>query len=56
MHRAIDGGSPMSPVDFKKWQCPLSLFFLDFSVDFKIVQCHLHIHGETYKHIIGAYS
>ena len=20
------GGSPMSPVDFKKWQCPLSLF------------------------------
>ena len=24
---ALDGGSPMSPVDFKKWQCPLSLFF-----------------------------
>ena len=23
---ALDGGSPMSPVDFKKWQCPLSLF------------------------------
>ena len=26
----------MSPVDFKKRQCPLSLSFL---VDFKIVQC-----------------
>ena len=24
---ALDGGSPLSPVDFKKWQCPLSLFF-----------------------------
>ena len=24
---ALDGGSPMSPVHFKKWQCPLSLFF-----------------------------
>ena len=23
---ALDGGSPISPVDFKKWQCPLSLF------------------------------
>ena len=23
---ALDGGPPMSPVDFKKWQCPLSLF------------------------------
>ena len=22
----LDGGSPMSHVDFKKWQCPLSLF------------------------------
>ena len=22
------GSSPMSPVDFKKWQCPLSLFFV----------------------------
>ena len=32
----------MSPVDFKKWQCPLSLF-LDFPVDFKIVQCRLSI-------------
>ena len=21
------GGSPKSPVNFKKWQCPLSLFF-----------------------------
>ena len=24
---ALDGGSPMSPVDFKKWQCLLSLSF-----------------------------
>ena len=24
---ALDEGSPMSPIDFKKWQCPLSLFF-----------------------------
>ena len=23
---ALEGGPPMSPVDFKKWQCPLSLF------------------------------
>ena len=23
---ALDGGSPMSFVEFKKWQCPLSLF------------------------------
>ena len=22
----MGGGAPMSPVDFKKWQCPLSLF------------------------------
>ena len=22
----VDGGSPMSHVDFKKWPCPLSLF------------------------------
>ena len=27
----------MSPVDFKKWQCPLS-FSLNFPVDFKIAQ------------------
>ena len=30
----------MSPVDFKKWQCPLSLF-INFPVDFKVVQCRL---------------
>ena len=30
----------MLPVDFKKWQCPLSLF-LKFPVDFKVVQCRL---------------
>ena len=29
-HGALDEGSPMSPVDFKKWQCPLSLL-LTFS-------------------------
>ena len=23
---ALDGGSPMSLVEFKKWQCPLSSF------------------------------
>ena len=34
----------MSPVDFKKWQCPLSLFlFLDLPLDFEIVQCRLSI-------------
>ena len=27
MGGALDGGPPVSPVDFKKWQCPLSLFF-----------------------------
>ena len=32
----------MSPVDFKKWQCPLSLF-LDLAVNFDIVQCHLSV-------------
>ena len=46
---ALDGGSPMSPVDFKKWQCPLSLFlkcpcrFLNSpmsSVHFKKRPCH----------------
>ena len=26
---SLDAGSPMSPVDSKKWQCPLSLFFLN---------------------------
>ena len=32
----LDGGSPMSHVDFKKWQCsPVALF----PVDFEIVQC-----------------
>ena len=36
------GGGAMAPDDFKKWQCPLSLFFL-ISVDFKIVQCPLLI-------------
>ena len=25
---ALDGGSPMSHVEFKKWLCQLSLFFL----------------------------
>ena len=39
---ALDGGSPMSPVDFKKWQCPLSLL-LNFHVDFKKVPCPLSI-------------
>ena len=29
------GGSPMSPVDFKKWPCPV-LLILKFPVDFKI--------------------
>ena len=31
----------MSLVDLKIWQCPLSLFLLDFPVDFKIVHCRL---------------
>ena len=30
----------MLPVDFKKWQCPLSIF-LNVPVDFKEVQCRL---------------
>ena len=49
---ALDGGSPVSPVDFKKWQCPLSLFlkfpcrFLNSPmspVDFKKWQCPLSL-------------
>ena len=36
------GGSLMSLVVFKKWQCPLSLF-MKFPVDFKIVQCPLSL-------------
>ena len=40
---ALDGGSPMSPVDFKKWQCPLSLFLKNCPVDLKIVSCPLSI-------------
>ena len=31
------GESPMSAVDLKKWQCPLSLFFKKNPVDFEIV-------------------
>ena len=47
---ALDGGSPMSPVDFKIVPCPLSIlrkvnvpchYFLFLSVDFKRVQCRL---------------
>ena len=34
--------SPMSPVDFEKWQCSLSLFS-KVRVDFEIVQCRLSI-------------
>ena len=37
--------SPMSPVDFKKWQCPLlnlrKCHLLNVPVDFKVVQCRL---------------
>ena len=33
----------MSPVDLKKWQCPLSIFFINLPVDFEIVQCRLSI-------------
>ena len=32
----------MSPVDFKKWQCPLSLL-LNVAVDVKVPQCRLSI-------------
>ena len=37
---ALDGGSPMSHVDFKKWQCPL-LLFLQFpsQIEKKIAKC-----------------
>ena len=41
---ALDGrgwGSPMSLVDFRKWQCPLSLFSEDFPIDFEMVQCRM---------------
>ena len=36
------GAPPVSPVDFKKLQCPLSLF-LKFPCRFKMPQCHLSI-------------
>ena len=32
----------MSPVDFKKWQCPLSLM-LNVPVDFKVPHCRMSI-------------
>ena len=38
----LDGGSPMSHVNVKKWQCPLS-YFQNFPVNSKIVQCPLSI-------------
>ena len=49
---ALDGGSPMSPVDFKKWQCPMSLFKKKYRrfqnspmspVDFKKWQCPMSL-------------
>ena len=33
---ALGGVSPMSPIDFKKWQCPRH-YFLKFPVEFEIV-------------------
>ena len=32
----LDGGPQMSPVDFKKWQCPLVVIIDIFPFDLKI--------------------
>ena len=37
---ALDGGSPMSHVEFKKWLCQLSLIF-NFHVDLEMVSCRM---------------
>ena len=41
--RALDGGPLMSPVVFKKWQCPQSLLFKIFLSIFKVAQYRLSI-------------
>ena len=43
---------------FRKWQCPLSLFFLDFPVDFRIVECPLSIlrYGNVPSHYVSKFS
>ena len=35
---ALEGGSPMSRVDFKKWSCHMSLLFM-FYVASKMIAC-----------------
>ena len=32
LYGVLDGGSPMSHVDFKKWQCRMSLSLIFFNV------------------------
>ena len=41
---ALDGGSPMLHVDFKKWQCcPCHLFSPMSHVNFKKRLCHMSL-------------
>ena len=47
----MTGKGPISPVNFKKWQCSLSLFKKKLSVNFKIVQYHLPILRNTLCHV-----
>ena len=56
---ALHGGSPMLDVDFKKWQCPLSLYlqfpchFLNSQIsplipDLRKILCHV---GNIFSHV-----
>ena len=44
---ALDGGSPMSHVDFKKWSFPCH-YFRNFHVDFKMVPYPMSILRTTH--------
>ena len=50
------GGNPISPVDFKKWQCPLSLFFRNVPGNLKMVQCRLSNLRNTLCHVSNIFS
>ena len=45
-HGGLDGGSPMSHVDFKKWQCHMSPSLISSisHVEYKKKICHTLLH------------
>ena len=53
---ALDGGSPLSHVDFKKLQCPCCLFSLMSHVKFKKRLCHIfHYNFYPLSHVTKPY-